>query len=110
MWRRCACASTRLSNSSKTPATPAGATAGLRVGHGIAGRVADDSEHSVCEPAPIRDRVGDSIGYLEGRVEVCDYLSGGVGSDNATQSSPVRKVCVRPFDAIAQTPIQCGGR
>ena len=79
-------------------------------GDGIAGRVADDSLHSVGEPAPVGDRVGDAIGHLEGRVEVCDHLCGGVGSDNATQSSPVRKMCLRPLDPILQTLIQCGVR
>ena len=79
-------------------------------GDGIAGRVADDSLHSVGEPAPVGDRVGDAIGHLEGRVEVSDHLCGGVGSDNATQSSPVGKMCLRPGDPILQTLIQCGVR
>ena len=79
-------------------------------GDGIAGRVADDSLDSVSEPAPVGDWVGDAIGHLEGRVEVCDHLCGGVGSDNATQSSPVRKMRLRPLDAILQTLIQCGVR
>jgi hypothetical protein len=80
------------------------------VGDGITGRVAEDSLHSVGESAPVGDRVGDAIGDLEGRVEVCDHLLGGVGSDNATQSSPVRKMCLRPLDPILQTLIQCGVR
>jgi hypothetical protein len=84
--------------------------AGLRVGDGIAGRVAEDSLHSMSEPAPVGDRVGDAIGSLEGPVEVCDDLCCGVGSDNATQPSPVRKLCLRPRDPILQTLIQCGAR
>ena len=84
--------------------------AGLPVGDEIAGSVADDSLDSVGEPAPVGNRVGDAVGHLEGRVEVCDHLRGCVGSDNATQSSPVRKVCLRPLGPILQTLIQCGVR
>jgi len=62
----------------------------------------------VCEPAPIRNRVGDSIRHLEGRVEVGDHLCGRVGSDNATQSSAVGKMCLCPLDPILQTLIQRG--
>ena len=79
------------------------------MGDGIAGRVADDALHSVSEPAPVGDRVGDAVGDLESRVEVC-HLCGGVGPDNATQSSPVRKMCLRPLGPILQTLIQCGVR
>jgi hypothetical protein len=76
----------------------------------IAGRLTEYSQHSVCKSAPIRDRVGHSIGRLEGWVEVFDYLGGTVGSGNATQSSPVSKMCLCPLDPIRQTLIQCGVR
>jgi hypothetical protein len=62
------------------------------------------------EAAPVGDRVAYPIGHLEGPVEVCDDLGGGVGSGNATQSSPVGKMCLRPRDPILQALIQCGSR
>ena len=80
------------------------------MGDGVVGRVADDSLHSVGKPAPVGDRVGDAVGHLAGRVDVCDDLCGGVGSDNATQSRPVRKMCVRPLDPILETLIECCAR
>ena len=80
------------------------------MGGGIADSVAEDSLHSVGEAAPVGDRIGYVIGHLEGRVEVCDDLGGGVSSGNATKSSPVSKMCLRPRQPILQTLVQRGSR
>ena len=62
--------------------------------------VAEDSQHSVGEAAPVGDGIDESIGQLEGWVEVCDHLGGGVGSDDATKSRPVLEVGLCPFDPV----------
>ena len=75
---------------------------------GTAGSLANDSLHSVGEPAPVGDRVCHAIGQLVVRVEVCDDLGGGVGSGNATESSPVREMCLRPPEPMLQALVECG--
>lgn len=74
---------------------------------GIAGCDAHDLLHSVSEPTPVRNRVGNTFGHLDRPVDVRDHLCGTTGSDDAAQSGPVGKVRLRPCDSILQTLIQC---
>jgi hypothetical protein len=84
--------------------------AGLHVGDGITGRVAEDSLHSVGEPAPVGDPIVDAIGDSKCRVDVLHHLDGGVGSGDATQSSAIRKVSSPVGDPIFETTGERGGR
>ena len=82
----------------------------LRVRDGITGRVAQDSLHSVGEPAPVGDQVEHAIGHLEARVKVCDHVCWAVGSDNATQSGAISEMRPPIGVPILETPGKRGGR
>jgi hypothetical protein len=58
----------------------------------------------VGEAAPVADRVAGAVRPSEGRVEVGDDFRSAVGSDDATEPSPVRTMRLRAPDPVLQAP------